>query len=132
MLSLKLFASDRVHPGDRRPLAINRDVRVAPCTPVQNDEFERLSQKNWGWYVDTRRIFGKREELTQTMFRTGTLDLTAAQVSSKAWLFVRNSQEDAVTLRPRRRPRKPRRPGAHRCLTVDGIERPVTTLCSGV
>ena len=42
------------------------------------------------------------------MFRTGTLDLTAAQVSSKAWLFVRNSQEDAVTLRPRRRPRKPR------------------------
>ena len=51
---MKLFASDRVHPGDRRPLAINRDERVAPCTPVQNDEFERLSQKNWGWYVDTR------------------------------------------------------------------------------
>ena len=130
MLSLKLFASDRVHPGDRRPLAINRDERVAPFTPLrnsaQNDEFDRLSQTNWGWYVDTRRL------LTQTMFRTGTLDLTAAQVSSKAWLFVRNSQEDAVTLRPRRRPRKPRRPGAHRCLTVDGIERPVTTLCSGV
>ena len=37
------FASDRVHPGDRRPLAIKPPERVAPCTPAQNDEFERLS-----------------------------------------------------------------------------------------
>ena len=124
-----LHGREMLHEHDRR----RRDQYGWRLLPPQNDEFERLSQKNWGWYVDTRDRKSKGyERTTQTMFRTGTLDLTAAQVSSKAWLFVRNSQEDAVTLRPRRRPRKPRRPGAHRCLTVDGIERPVTTLCSGV